>query len=65
MRQSVFVKEIEKTWLDIEETAKYLSIGKRKVLDLIHMKEIRGSKCGNKILVDLKSIEQYLRRNEI
>lgn len=65
MRQSVLVKEVEKTWLSIEEASKYLSIGKRKVLEMVHSKEIRGSRCGNKILIDLRSIDQYLRRNEI
>lgn len=40
-----------------EETAKYLQVGYRKVLDLIHLKKLGAYKIGKKYMIPIHEIQ--------
>ena len=54
-----------KKYLTVSETAKYLSIAGSTVYELIKERQIPHSRIKGKILIDIKDIDNFFRKNKV
>ena len=53
-----------KDWMTIEETAKYLQIGKTLLYDLAREETIPANRVGNKWLFNKDDLDSWVRSNK-
>lgn len=54
-----------KQWLNVNESAEYLGIGKSKMYELLSSREIPYSTIGDKKMVKVENLEKYMKFQEV
>lgn len=54
---------MDQRFFSIKEAAKYCSLSQRLLYEVVANKEIRSYKIHTRIVIDVKDLDEYIRRN--